>query len=133
MVDKKTTPEFKAAFLAMLEQVPNITAVCRVLGINRGTVSKARNADPDFDKSVLGSIEEGYDPLEHEARRRAVDGVKKPVFYKGEEVAEVREYSDVLLMFLLKGYRPDRFNPGAKLSLGDGTEKVTLNFKIGGD
>ena len=34
-------------------------------------------------------------------------GVKQPVFYKGEVCGSVRKYSDVLLIFLLKGLRPE--------------------------
>ena len=48
--------------------------------------------------------------LEREARRRAVEGVEEPVgFYKGEPSAYVRKYSDTLLIFLMKGARPDKY------------------------
>ena len=33
--------------------------------------------------------------------------VDKPVHYKGERVDTIREYSDALLMFLLRGHRPN--------------------------
>jgi hypothetical protein len=33
----------------------------------------------------------------------------KPVFQNGEQVGVIREYSDTLLIFLLKGHRPERF------------------------
>ena len=46
--------------------------------------------------------------LELEARRRAYEGVEKPVFHAGEECDFIRQYSDVLMMFLLKAHRPDR-------------------------
>ena len=45
--------------------------------------------------------------MEEEARIRAMFGVKQPVFYKGEVCGSVRKYSDVLLIFLLKGLRPE--------------------------
>ena len=44
--------------------------------------------------------------MEAEARRRGVEGTLKPVFYKGEECGQVREYSDTLLIFLLKAHDP---------------------------
>lgn len=59
--------------------------------------------------------EEATDGLEAEARRRAVTGTLKPIFYKGEEVAQVREYSDTLLVVLLKGNRPDKFRENASI------------------
>ena len=44
--------------------------------------------------------------LEDEARRRAVDGVDEPVFQQGKQVGTIRKHSDTLLIFLLKGIRP---------------------------
>ena len=59
--------------------------------------------------------EQACELLEQEARRRAVDGVKKPVFYKGKKIASVVEYSDNLLMFLLKSLKPERYRDNAKI------------------
>ena len=49
------------------------------------------------------------DQLEHEAIRRAVDGVDRPVFFKGRQIAMLKEYSDTLLIFMLKGLRPEKY------------------------
>ena len=140
MADKKTTPEFKEAFLAMLTEVPNLTVVCRLLGIDPSNITRARKKDKDFDIGVRGAIEQGYDLIEEEARRRAVDGVVEPIFYQGEQVMDaygnpsgVRKYSDRLLVELLKAYKPKKFNPGVKLNIGGDGEKVTMTFKMGGD
>lgn len=140
MADKKTTEEFKEAFLLMLGQVPNITAICRLMNVGTEAVRTARKKDPGFDEGVLAAIDEGYDMLEEEARRRAVDGIVEPVFYRGEQVLDakgnptgIRKYSDQLLIALLKGYRPKKFNPGAKLQLGSDDKKVTMVFNIGED
>ena len=35
--------------------------------------------------------------------------MEEPVFYQGEVVGSVRKFSDTLLMFLLKGNRPDKY------------------------
>ena len=129
MTAKKITEDFKEAFLDMLGQLPNITAVCRLMGITTSTVHRERHKDAAFDLGIKAAVEEGYDVLEEEARRRAAEGVLEPVYYKGEVVGEIRKYSDQLLTFLLRGYRPKRFNPGAKLSCGDG-QKVTMTFNI---
>ena len=49
------------------------------------------------------------DILEDEVDRRAVEGVEKPVgWHKGKPGGYVREYSDTLLIFLLKGDRPEK-------------------------
>ncbi len=45
------------------------------------------------------------DDLEAELRRRAMEGTEKPVYFRGEECGVIRNYSDALGMFLLKGRR----------------------------
>lgn len=132
MADLKMTPEKKEAFLALLEVLPNITSCAKAIGVHPNSIRRAREADHEFDRAVADSMECGYDTLEEEAIRRAKDGVPKPIFYRGMEVGTVQEYSDQLLTFLLKGYRPKKFNPGANIKIGDG-EKVTMTFNIGGD
>ena len=46
--------------------------------------------------------------LEAEVYRRAVIGVERPITVAGERVM-VREYSDRLLMFLLKAEKPEKY------------------------
>ena len=132
MADLKMTEDFKETFINMLSEIPNITAVCKLLRVGYTAVNGARKKDPKFDSSVKEAIECGYDMLEEEARRRAVDGVLEPVFFRGEEVGSIRRYSDQLLSQLLKGYRPKKFNPGANVSIDSG-EKVNLTINIGVD
>ena len=131
MAEKKTTDEFKEAFVDMLHQLPKISGVSRLLGIHSSNVYVAMEADPIFRKRVQDAIEESHDDLEVEARRRGKDGVLKPVFYKGEVVGEVREYSDDLLKFLLRGYRSKTFGSSSKMEIEG--QKVTMIFDIGGD
>ena len=133
MSDKKMTDEFKAAFLGMLAELPNITVVCKLMGIHFSNFYRTRERDPDFDQGVKDAMEQGYDLIEEEARRRAVDGVMEPVFYRGEEVGAIRRYSDQLLITLLKGYKPKKFNPGEKITAGNEGEKISMSFNLGGD
>ncbi len=53
--------------------------------------------------------------LEAEARRRAVEGVRKPVYCRGEIVGTVKEYSDTLLIFLMKGARPEKYRDNVRV------------------
>ena len=66
--------------------------------------------------------------LEDEAFRRAVKGVIKPVMSAGKVVAEVRRYSDTLLMFLLQAYDPETYGypPGYRKQEG------RTKFPLGG-
>lgn len=61
--------------------------------------------------------------LESEAIRRAYEGVDKPVFYKGKECGAIREFSDTLMMFLLKGMMPAKYRDRTETTLQnpDGT------------
>jgi hypothetical protein len=47
------------------------------------------------------------DVLREEIHRRAIEGVLKPIFYQGEKAGEVREYSDLLLIFHAKAWMPE--------------------------
>jgi hypothetical protein len=53
------------------------------------------------------AVEVGTQRLEDEAIRRATEGWEEPVYQRGELVGHVRRYSDALLMFLLRGRRPE--------------------------
>ena len=44
-----------------------------------------------------------------------MEGTKKPVFHQGKRVGGVQEYSDTLLIFLLKGTRPKKFRDNMKV------------------
>lgn len=50
--------------------------------------------------------------------QRTLDGVQKPVFYAGQQIASVQQFNDRLLQFLLKAHKPetyDRRRPTAAL------------------
>ena len=78
------------------------------VGVGRRTVYEWL-ADEQFKALYNEAHEDALDQLEEEARRRAVDGVLKPVYQRGRLVGRIREYSDTLLITLLKGKRPDTF------------------------
>ena len=64
--------------------------------------------------------------LEDEAVRRAVDGVRKPIFYKGKpiricgEIVYETEYSDALLIQLLKAYHAEKFGDKPQVQVWNG-------------
>jgi hypothetical protein len=95
--------------LATLAAGATIEGACKVAGVSRRSAQRKRQTDPDFAEAWEEAMEAGTDALEDEAVRRAKDGYIKPVFHQGVKVGEVREYSDVLLMFMLKARRPEKF------------------------
>src|SRR5690606_18484748 len=70
---------------------------------------RLRKEDPDFAAAWDEAMEQASDALEVEARRRAIEGWDEPVFYQGMETGMVRKFSDTLLIFLLKGARPEKY------------------------
>lgn len=99
----------KAHFIKAIENGESVSAAAESLGLDRGQLYRWRQDDADFDDAWVRAWSAGADHLEEEAIRRAVDGVEKPVFRGGEVVGHVRDYSDSMLMFLLKARRPELF------------------------
>ena len=69
-------------------------------------MERAREKDEQFGKDWHAACLEGarsrLSELETEAWRRAVKGTKKPVYQGGKKVGTITEYSNTLLMFLIK-------------------------------
>lgn len=95
------------SFLVELAEFGNVREACRRSGLTRSKLYQWRDNDEDFAKRWDEAYALGVAGLEDEARRRAAEGVERPVFGKEGEVGRVREFSDGLLMFLLKGAKPD--------------------------
>lgn len=104
----------KRAFLAAFRLTGNVTVACLEADVHRSTVYEWRSEDPEFARAMEQAQIEASDYLEEEARRRAVVGTEEPVFGRigrdqDGEIGTIRRYSDSLLIFLLKGNRPDKF------------------------
>lgn len=93
-------------FLAGLSAGRTVAAAAGRAKVGVRTTYDRRLNDPQFAAAWEAACEVGIQTLEEEARRRAVEGVLRPVFHAGEKVGSVREYSDTLLIFLLKAKRP---------------------------
>jgi hypothetical protein len=103
------TPKRRAAFLASLKETCNITKACELSGLSRTTAYDWRGDDPDFAVDWQKALDVAADLLEEEAVRRAKDGTLKPVYQGGELVGHIQEYSDTLMIFLLKGAKPQKY------------------------
>ena len=105
----KRTDRAREAFLSTLRTGASIGAACRKAGMGRSPAYEWRDEDEDFRLAWDEAVDEGTDVLEDEATRRARDGTVKPVFYQGQECGGIREYSDTLIMFMLKARRPEKY------------------------
>ena len=113
------TPEKLKKFLDILAQGLSVTNAAEAIVASRERLYELRRANPDLAAAWDAAIEAGTDKLEDEARRRALEGVSEPVFWKGEQVALVRKYSDLLLIFLLKARRPDKYRERSETRIGN--------------
>lgn len=106
---EKREPKWRDAFLKALSNSGNVLISCQAARVARKTVYRHRDRFPAFRKRWEDALEDSTDLLEDEARRRAATGIDKPIYYKGERVDTIKEYSDTLLIFLLKAHRPEKF------------------------
>ena len=117
---RKVTPKKQTVFLDALRQGYSVTHAATLIGLRRESMYRARRRDPAFAAAWDDAAESGADRLEDEALRRAVEGhrTEKTVTSAGrvlrDEYGNVLkdvtvDYSDTLLIFLLKGRRPDKY------------------------
>ena len=114
-----------------LAETGNVTKSCAAARITRAGAYLSRKKDEAFAKVWEEAEEDAIQLLEFEARRRAYEGVDKPVFHAGEKCGLIRQYSDPLMMFLLKAHRPDRYRDRVSLDHGgsvdtSGTQRIEL-------
>jgi len=104
------TPAVKAQFLEALSETANVRRAAAQVGFTARVFYQHARRDPAFaaawDETMQTAVETVF---EAEAMRRAVEGVEQPVYYQGVKVGSRQEYSDTLLIFLLKGWKPERY------------------------
>lgn len=121
----ETQEKARERFLDALATGVSVAKAALAGGVSRATVYRWREADEAFAQLWDDAYEAGTDALEDEARRRAVEGTQKPVFYKGEVVGHVREYSDTLLAMQLNARRPEKYRTNHKVEMTGGV-KITI-------
>ena len=134
--DKIRHPK-KRAFLAAMASTASVVRAAEIVGMDRTNHYVWFKNDPDYAAAFETARMQGVDVLEAEAVRRAFEGVAKPIFHGGKRAidvvqnpdgsvkrdaagkpigipAAVREYSDTLLIFMLKGRNPAVFGDRQK-------------------
>jgi hypothetical protein len=113
------TPKKRDRFLSELAaHEGDVSAACSAIGVGRRSIYDWRENDEDFAAAWDDVVEASTEKLEREAYRRAHDGVEEPVFYQGEICGHVMKKSDTLLMFILKGRKPEKYRDNSKVELG---------------
>ena len=107
----------KRAFLLAFSRLGNIRRACAVANVDRQSHYNWLRDDPEYASAFENAKLDACDRLEAEARRRAVRGTVRPVFYRGVQCGGIREYSDTLLIFLLKGALPEKYGDKQKTEI----------------
>lgn len=102
-------PAWLPAFISALEESGNISFSARAAKISPCNVLSARKNHPEIEAKVQEALAISTSNLEEEARRRAIKGVKKDIYYQGVKCGEEYNYSDTLLIFLLKAANPEKY------------------------
>lgn len=102
----RLTANKRQQLLEVLRDKGTFATAAEAVGMTTEGVRSYRKRHPDFDQECKEAIEHYAASLEHEAHRRAVLGTTRPVFYRGEEVGSIQEYSDRLLELMLKRHIP---------------------------
>jgi hypothetical protein len=106
----KVRPEVaKLRFLELYMQTAHIHKTCEILGISPRNIYRWKIDDPEFDENMRMAEQVAIMVLEDEATRRAVYGTDRPVYQGGKLAGLVREYSDALLITLLKAKAPHKY------------------------
>ncbi len=151
--------DWKPAFLSALEHSACSLDACRAVPVDPSTVYRERQRNAEFAAAYEAARQVGAQLLEQEATRRARDGTRKLVLYKGEPVrlgkAEAEgldgwieatgadgqglgwgylyevTYSDRLLELLLKRHYPEQYRE--KLAQVNVQATATANPQVLGD
>lgn len=129
---KPVPTEVWTKFLECLAESPDVSRACSIVKVSRPAAYDKQRTDPEFAEKWAIAWKRGWDAVEEEALRRAKEGVDRPVFQGGRKVGVVREYSDGLLQFLLKGNKKSIYaerteNLNANLDLKDAMSEEDLN------
>ena len=116
--------DWKQIFLKELARTGIVGTACKKAKIGRTTAYKVRDEDEDFAAAWAAALDDATDDMEAEAWRRGKQGTLKPVFQGGKEVGKIREYSDTLLIFMLKGARPEKYRDRQQIDVNAGIYKV---------
>lgn len=107
--------QWRKAFLAALARHGNATLAAEQARISRPVPYRHRAEDPVFAAAWAEAMEEAADHLEFAAWQRATEGWEEPVYGSlgpgqgGGQIGSIRRFSTALLIFLLKGIRPEKY------------------------
>jgi hypothetical protein len=121
------TAQSMQVFLETLAEGWSPTRAAETAKVPRRNFVRLRESNEVFAAAWDAAVEAGTDQLEDEAKRRGLTGWDEPLVYQGERTGQtVRKHSDMLLMFMLNGRRPEKFRQNVKI---DANVDVAAGFR----
>lgn len=114
---RETATAKRDAFLAAYAKLGTITHAAEAVGIDRQRHYGWMDTDPAYPALFAEAGTKAKEALVREATRRAIEGVEKPVYQGGRKVGTIREYSDTLLIFLMKGAMPQTYRERVDITM----------------
>jgi hypothetical protein len=105
------TPEKQLAFIDHLAMCGCMTDAAMMVGmsVQSAYALRQRSDAAAFRSAWRIALDHGVERLADAAYHRALRGPTRPVFYRGEQVGEIRHYDERLTMFLLRYRNPAQF------------------------
>ncbi len=112
------TPQQAAQFFRVLAASGSVSLASKRSGIPRTTLYAHRAAHPAFAKRWAEALGLGVEKVRDEVFRRALVGIKRPVFQAGQMVGKVKHFDNRLLWSLLKAHEPETYGAKRPQALG---------------
>lgn len=135
MGQTETLTRAQGRFLACFGACGNVLRAARWSKVGRASHYRWLDESPEYAAAYAKAELEAARTLEDEAVRRAHEGVRKAIRYKGKIVGYDTEYSDSLLMFCLKGLLPEKYRDRVdnRLSNPDGSLIAAIDAMLAND
>lgn len=102
-------PRAVAEFFRLFAASGSVAFAADRTSLSRTVLYRRKRSDPAFAKRWAEAQELGVSKVRDEVFRRAVVGVKRPVFYGGAKIGKVRHFDNRLLWSLLKSHEPETY------------------------
>lgn len=120
--------EAQQTFIETFARVGIKAVACRAANVDRTTVDWWSEHDEEFAIEYNRARADADDVIRSEIHRRGINGVDRPIYQGGQQVGTVREYSDVLLIFLAKSRMPEFRDRDRRAGVGSPADSIPLDL-----
>lgn len=126
-ISQPITPQRKINFLIALREYGVVTYACDKVGISTFAIYKHRKKDPLFMQAWDEAVSYAVEHMEKTAYDRAVNGHDEALHHQGFLTGhKVKKYSDTLLIFMLKGNKPEKYRENVNIQ----STNLNLNAEV---